>query len=260
MANAFAYRPEISLPDNVSVIVSRREGGHSAEPYNGFNIAEHVGDDASAVAANRRQLLEQMEGAKQIQWLNQTHSCLMVEAGQTNSPNADACYTQKASLACAVMTADCLPILMWRTDGSAVAAFHAGWRGLANDILAENFPILLEQGNKSSQWQAYIGPAIGQTHFEVGIEVLETFYEAATSEDLLDATIAASMPSKQNPLKYHLDLPAIAKAQLNHLGVHDVWGGTECTYDDAKHYYSYRRASQQGDARCGRMVSLIWRK
>ncbi len=260
MATAFAHRPEIPLPDNVGVIVSRREGGVSEGPYKGFNIAEHVGDSPSAVAANRQALLEQMEGAKQVQWLNQTHSCLMVEAGQENSPNADACYTQQASIACAVMTADCLPILMWRADGSAVAAIHAGWRGLANEILAQNFSTLLAQGNKSSEWQAYIGPSIRQANFEVGVEVLETFYEAAASEDLLDATIAASKPSKHNPLKYHLDLSAIAIAQLNHLGVLGVYGGTECSYEDAEHYYSYRRSSQQGDARCGRMASLIWRK
>ncbi len=260
MTKEFAYCPDIPLPDNIGLLVSRRASGHSRAPYDSFNVADHVGDDPAAVAANRERLLAEMEGAGDIQWLSQTHSCQMIAAGQVKSPNADACYTPEAGLACAVMTADCLPILLWREDGSAVAAVHAGWRGLANGILTDNFPELDSQGSKNSPWQAYIGPAISQAHFEVGVEVLETFFEVAATPELLEATVEALEPSKLNPLKYHLDLAAIAKAQLLNLGATAVFGGDECSFEDSEHYFSYRRASKAGDARCGRMVSLIWRK
>ncbi|MBB6521335.1 peptidoglycan editing factor PgeF [Pseudoteredinibacter isoporae] len=260
MASAFAYQPDIPLPDNIAVMVSRRDGGQSSGPYGSFNIADHVGDEPDSVSANRELLLAEMTGAEQIQWLTQTHSCQMIKAGESQSPNADACYTEEAGLACAVMTADCLPVLLWKEDGSAVAAVHAGWRGLANGILSENFPELRRLGSTDSPWQAYIGPAISQAHFEVGVEVLETFFEVATTPELLEATVAASEPSKLNPLKYHLNLAAIARAQLLDLGVTAVFGGDECSFEDSDHYFSYRRASKAGDVRCGRMASLIWRK
>ncbi|WP_299979196.1 peptidoglycan editing factor PgeF [uncultured Pseudoteredinibacter sp.] len=260
MATDFDYVPNIPLPENIGLLISRRSGGQSQGPYSSFNVADHVGDDATIVAANRELLLSAMPAAKSIQWLNQTHSCVMVQAGQEQCPNADASFSADIGQACAVLTADCLPVLMWRVDGSAVAAVHAGWRGLANGILLDNFSELNKQGNKSSPWQAYIGPAISQQYFEVGIEVLETFFELAPSADILEATAAASLPSKCNPLKYHLDLAAIAKAQLISLGLTNVHGGDECSFADEQNYFSFRRSSQAGDSRCGRMASLIWRK
>lgn len=260
MAADFEYTPDIPLPENIGLLVTRRLGSQSQGPYSGFNVADHVGDDAATVAANRELLLNSMPAAERIQWLNQTHSCELIQAGLEQCPNADASFSTEAGLACAVLTADCLPVLMWRLDGSAVAAIHAGWRGLANGILLDNFGELNKQGNKSSPWQAYIGPAISQQYFEVGVEVLETFFEVASNADILEATAAASLPSKNNPLKYHLDLAAIAKAQLTSLGLANVYGGDECSFADEQNYFSFRRSSRAGDSRCGRMASLIWRK
>lgn len=261
MNTEYCFCPDIPLPDSIGIAVTQRLGGQSKAPYDSFNIAEHVGDAPVDVAANRQRLLDGLDGASAIQWLNQTHSCTLVEAGKELRPNADACYSTERALACAVMTADCLPILLWRGDGSAVAAVHAGWRGLAAGILAQSFASLKQLGGKKTDsWNAFIGPAISQAHFEVGVEVLETFFEQAASAALLEATADASKPSKNNPLKYHLDLSAIAKAQLLELGVAEVYGGQDCSFANCEAYYSYRRASAAGDSRCGRMASLIWRK
>ena len=124
------------------------------------------------------------------------------------------------------------------------------WR---HGILSDNFPSLQSLGSQGSPWQAYIGPAISQTSFESGLKCWKRFFEVAATPELLDATAKASEPSKLNPLKYHLDLAAIARAQLLHLGVTEVFGGNECSFEEAEHYFSYRRASKAGDPRCGRM-------
>ncbi|MCV6626568.1 MAG: peptidoglycan editing factor PgeF [Cellvibrionaceae bacterium] len=250
-------QPDIALPPQLGIAISSRQGGSSSGPYRGNNLALHVGDDAQVVEANRAALLASLDGANAIAWLNQVHGLEVVAAEPGQLPNADASHSCEAGLACAVMTADCLPVLIWRLDGSAVAAAHAGWRGLAGGIISR---ALKSISAGPGDVGVYLGPAIGQRHFEVGVEVLEAFFESAQSAAQLEAISAASQPSLKQPLKYHLDLYQLARAELSEYGVTEIYGGDACSYSDTEHCYSHRRAQAEGLAATGRMASLIWRK
>ena len=148
------------------------------------------------------------------------------------------------------MTADCLPILLCDQAGIQVAAVHAGWRGLANGIVRE---ALAQFTQAPAEVLAYLGPAISQPHFEVGIEVLESFYDSALTATHGEAMTAAFRPSFSAPMKFHADLYALARAELHALGVAQIYGGDRCSFSDQQHFYSYRR-----DGITGRMVAAIW--
>ncbi|NHN39309.1 peptidoglycan editing factor PgeF [Pseudomaricurvus alcaniphilus] len=243
--------PDWPAPANVRAAISTRQGGVSAAPFNSQNLALHVGDDPAAVAQNRARLLQELQIPQGVQWLEQVHGCKMVGASADGRVRtADACITAARGLACAVMTADCLPLLICDSAGTQVAAVHAGWRGLAAGMVRRAL-----EGFKAPAQQllVYLGPAISQPRFEVGIEVLEAFYGTAADLDHLQAISAAFAPSPTHPLKYHADLYALARAELRAAGVTHIYGGQYCTYADSDLFYSYRR-----DTTTGRMASLIW--
>lgn len=228
------------LPDSVQVCFSTRLSGCSVAPFQRGNLATHVGDDIADVRRNRQALLQRMPGARSIQWLNQIHGVACpVAAGGHVSLTADAVFSDRSGLACAVLTADCLPVLLMSLDGSEVAAAHAGWRGLADGVLLQT----LARFSPSASIMALFGPAIGVQHFEVGVEVREAFAWAPAE---------CFRPGKTG--KYFADLYGIARYQLQQAGVQCLTSPAEqCTVAYHQRFYSYRKEGQTG-----RQASLIW--
>jgi len=237
-------RPDIGAR-GVQVISTTRAGGASTGRFAGFNLGGHVGDSDEAVRANRQILHAQLPSVTTITWLNQVHGTRVIHAPSqyAKGVEADAVWSDESGIACAVMTADCLPVVLADVDGQCVAAAHCGWRGLASGILKhtiEGMPV------DPSRLVAWLGPAIGPSAFEVGGDVLAAFYLA--EDDL------AVHPIPETDNKYFLDLNILAGRQLLALGLDPthVSGGDTCTYGDPQRFYSYRR-----DGKTGRMVTLI---
>lgn len=248
-------KPELIYPDwpapaCVKAAITTRRGGTSAAPYAEWNLAHHVGEAKARVDENRALLVESLDLPREPQWLEQIHGTSVVEAKDDGwVRTADGTFSDQPGLACAVLTADCLPVLLCNRAGTRVAALHAGWRGLAGGILAAGVARFHEP---SAELMAYLGPALSQPRFEVGVEVLEAFFEAARSEVHAEAIAAAFRPS-QRPLHFQADLYALARAELAALGVTQIYGGEFCTGYQEDLFYSYRR-----DGQTGRMASLIW--
>lgn len=222
---------------------STRLGGVSTAPYDSLNLAEHVGDDPERVAANRQRLAEALALPSSPHWLDQVHGtvCLNLDAERSEAP-ADASFSRQGRV-CAVMTADCLPVLIAARNGSAVAAVHAGWRGLQAGVIERALEAL---ATPPEQLQVWLGPMIGPAAFEVGSEVVAAF----TADD---AGAARCFMAANRAGHWMADLPGLARRRLRACGVDAVFGGDLCTYSDAACFFSYRR-----DGPCGRMVSLIW--
>lgn len=238
-------KPNWPAPESVKALVTTREGGVSHAPYDSFNLAMHVGDNSDHVRDNRQQLQQLLQTPHEPQWLQQVHGCRAIAAKTDGSvPEADACYTRQIALPCAVLTADCLPVLFCTLKGDQVAAAHAGWRGLADGVLEATLEQLSVPGEQIMAW---LGPAIGPKAFEVGADVRDAFL--AFSPDSAQAFV--SHPEKQN--HWLADLYQLARMRLAKQGVTQVHGGDFCTYTDATRFYSFRRNEQTG-----RMASLIW--
>lgn len=249
MNNALIF-PDWPAPSQVRSCITTRRGGQSSGPYADNNLALHVDDNPEVVAANRQALCQQLKLSQEPQWLEQIHGIKVVSAQSDGwVRTADACYTSEPGLACAVMTADCLPILMCDKAGTRVAAVHAGWRGLAKGIVRNTVQQLAVPAD---ELLVYLGPAISQLHFEVGVEVLEAFFNTAQDAAHSEAIAAAFKPGSR-PLHFHADIYALARAELHALGIGSVYGGDYCTFNESERFYSYRR-----DKVTGRMASLIW--
>lgn len=234
--------PDWPAPANVGALVTTRAGGVSAAPYDGFNLATHVGDAAAAVAENRARLRRRLPA--EPCWLEQVHGIAVADADRAAGvPQADAAVAREAGTVCAVLTADCLPVLFCDDRGSVVAAAHGGWRGLAAGVLEAT---VVRMGVPPSSVLAWLGPAIGPAHFEVGGEVREAFLRA-------DPAAGIAFVSAAQPGKWIADLFALARQRLMRAGVARVYGGGRCTYADES-FYSYRR-----DGVTGRFASLVWR-
>lgn len=234
--------PDWPAPPNVRAVTTTRLGGVSAPPFSSLNLAGHVGDDPAAVAENRARLARAADLPAEPRWLNQVHGCRVVEAGEVAAGcEADAAATDRAGVVCAVLTADCLPVLLCNAAGTRVAAAHAGWRGLAGGVLEAAVA-----GFGGGEVLAWLGPAIGPDAFEVGPEVRAAFVGADP------AAAAAFRPGRDD--RFLADLYALARRRLAAAGVSAVHGGGLCTYHEANRFYSYRR-----DGQTGRMASLIWR-
>lgn len=227
---------------HVRTCVTTRAGGLSKAPWDSFNLATHVGDDAAAVAANR-ELLQQQLGC-QPTWLQQTHSTRVVQADPQQLADADASWTDQPGIACAVLTADCLPVLLCDRAGTRVAAAHAGWRGLADGILEQTVTAM---DTDPAELLVWFGPAIGPQAFEVGEEVMQAFLD---HDDYADQAFEPAAREAH----FMADLYQLARLRLKRVGVQHLYGGGLCTNADAARFYSYRRDGEQ----TGRMASLIW--
>ncbi len=250
MTNDNLFIPDWPAPENVIACITTRKGGHSAPPYGHNNLGVHVGDSLEKVQQNRRELCDTLGLVKLPQWLEQIHGVKVVNAKNDGLVRtADGSYSNEPGQACVVMTADCLPILLCDQKGTQVAAIHCGWRSLAKGITTR---ALDKFTCPPKNILAYLGPAISQAKFEVGMEVLEAFFKAARSAKHAD-DIAKAFISAQRPFHFYADIYALARAELRALGVTQIYGGGACTYSDSERFYSYRR-----DGVTGRMASVIW--
>ncbi|MGZ5577104.1 MAG: peptidoglycan editing factor PgeF [Methylobacter sp.] len=235
--------PDWPAPANIYAATTLRTGGVSGGAYASLNPAMHVGDDADLVKQNRRIIKELLGLPGDPVWLEQIHSNRAVPAIIAEPlQQADASYTAEPGVVCAVMTADCLPLLVCAADGSEVAAIHAGWRGLLAGVIGNTLKAM--QSNDLLVW---LGPAIGPDCFEVGAEVRDAFLEKSA------AFITAF--KQQDNGKWLADIYQLARIDLAMLGIGKVYGGGFCTVTEHERFYSYRR-----DKQTGRMATLIWRE
>lgn len=225
-----------------------RRGGVSSGEWGSLNLGAHVGDDPEAVCENRRRLSAGLPG--QPFWLEQVHGNDVVEISCANyrqdTPRADAAITTSPGVVLAIMTADCLPVVIADLDAQGVAVAHAGWRGLAGGVLEATFSALSKTVPHARGWQAWIGPSIGQANFEVGDEVRLAFVEQ-------DATTDAWFAAGRRAGKWQADLAGLARHRLEAVGVQSVELAGLCTYERDDLLYSYRRSPV-----CGRMATLAW--
>lgn len=231
-------------PANIIAGFTHRKNGDSIKPFEHFNLALHVGDDERQVIKNRRLLDLALPGKKRWQWLNQVHGNKVVTALGQDVPVADASFTHDKLQVCAVMTADCLPILLCDQSGRELAAIHAGWRSLCGGIIENTVSCF---SSPKEELLAYLGPAIGPLAFEVGEDVRQAFGQRICAEK----SMLAFSPLANG--KYLADLYRLASIRLKNLGVERIYGGGLCTYKDSR-FYSYRREGETG-----RMVSFIYR-
>ncbi|MEF3192889.1 MAG: peptidoglycan editing factor PgeF [Halothiobacillaceae bacterium] len=236
--------PDWTAPPGVRAVVTTRVGGVSKAPYDSLNLATHVGDDPSAVAENRRLLREALRLPAEPLWLDQVHGIDVCDASRPAAAcRADAAYVDRPGVVLAVLTADCLPVLLASLDGREIGVAHAGWRGLADGVLEALLDCFSAPPEKIVAW---LGPAIGPTAFEVGDEVRAAFLAHAPG------AARAFVPTRSGHWLTNLYL--LARQRLAARGIHAVWGGVLCTTSDPARFYSYRR-----DGVTGRMASLIWR-
>lgn len=235
--------PRWPLPKGVAACSSTRIGGVSQPPYDSLNLGAHCGDNPEHVAENRRRLFAAGALPSSPVWLEQVHgtTVLSLDGGPYASKRADASYSRTPGTVCAVMTADCLPVLFCNLDGTEVAAAHAGWRGLCEGVLEET---VSHFSDKPGNILAWLGPAIGPTAFEVGPEVREAFMAK-------DAQADAAFRAQGE--KYFADIYQLARQRLANVGVERVYGGEYCTHSQPETFFSYRR-----DGTTGRLASFIW--
>ncbi len=233
--------PDWPAPANVKALITTRHGGVSQGPYAGLNLGDHVGDLLAHVVENRALLQRHVPVTPR--WLTQVHGVRVVDASRVaDGIEADAAHTRSTDIACAVLTADCLPLLVCDRAGAQVAAIHAGWRGLNLGVIEKTIDAM---GEEPSALLVYLGPAIGPRRYEVGDEVRDAFIA-------LDPGIASAFVAKENG-KWLANLYELARQRLHKLGIEQIFGGDYCTVEDAARFYSYRR-----DGATGRMASLIW--
>jgi YfiH family protein len=241
--------PSWPAPANVKSLQTTRVGGKSVAPYDSLNLGGHVGDEPLTVAANR-QLLNQYVPSEPL-WLNQVHGLEVVNAHEADClPCADAAYTDRNGVVCAVMTADCLPVLLCNTAGTEVAAIHAGWKGLLDGVIETGVAKMKSPANEIMAW---FGPAIGPDAFEVGDDVREAFvqHHAEAKQAFVKLTSNSSASSAEP--KWLGNIYQLATQRLHSKGVKQIYGGGLCTYTDASRFFSFRR-----DGATGRMATLIW--
>lgn len=230
-------------PANVRGVSTTRVGGVSAGAYASLNLGDHVGDDPGAVAENRRRLCEAIGAAREPRWLKQVHGKRVARLnGNPVTEPADAAVTDLRGEVCAIMTADCVPVLFCDEAGTVVGAAHAGWRGLAAGVLEAT---LDEMNVPPSKVLAWIGPAIAPIAYEVGDEVREIF-------KIYDPEAKGFTPAGA-PGKWLCDLYFLVNQRLQEAGVTAWFGGPFSTYSDSEQFFSHRR-----DGQCGRMATLIW--
>lgn len=245
--------PDWPVPGQVRALSTVRSGGVSSSPYDSLNLGSHVGDEPSAVAENRERLRRAAGLPAEPSWLSQVHGTRVKdldapdrskehEGGLGSDPGADAAVTRQPHRICAILTADCLPVLFAAESGTAVAAAHAGWRGLAAGVIEAAVRSLNVAPESLLAW---LGPAIGPRHFEVGAEVRDALLQVDPGAE------AAFLANSRG--RFMADLPALARRRLEALGIERIYGGGICTYEHTDRYFSHRR-----DGRTGRQATLVW--
>ena len=236
--------PDWPAPPRVRALITTRAGGVSGGAFAGLNLGLRSGDAIEDVTRNRASLRQSLPA--EPMWLRQVHGTTVVEADVAHeSPEADAAFAFRPGAVCAVLTADCLPVLLCDEQGTVVAAAHAGWRGLCAGVIEQT---LKAMDRPPAQLLAYLGPAIGPVAYEVGAELRAAFIAEDPKSEAAFATNKMGKPGK-----FYADLYALARQRLARSGVQQVYGGGYCTYTEAERFYSYRR-----DGVTGRMASLIW--
>jgi hypothetical protein len=243
--------PDWPVPIAAGAFATTRNGGASLAPRASLNLAAHCGDDPAAVALNRRRVGTFLPGPPV--WLEQVHGCEVVRLDATNvdaarrtPPVADAAVTTLPNVPCAVLTADCLPVLFADREGAGVGAAHAGWRGLAAGVLEATVAALDGLGVPPGRLVAWLGPAIGPRAFEVGGEVVAAFCDR-------DPAAAAAFVAHAGG-RWRADLYALARRRLAAAGVVAVAGGGHCTFAERDRFFSYRRERDTG-----RQAAFVWR-
>ncbi len=234
--------PDWQAPPHVRVFCTTRAGGVSSPPYDSMNLGLHVNDAIDDVRENRRLLVEQNALPAEPLWLRQIHGT-RVAPSNTDDHEADGAFTDRANDVLAVMTADCLPVVLTDAEGSRIAVAHAGWRGLADGVLESAVATFTDR----DELFAWLGPAIGPQAFEVGSEVREQFLDRR-------ADLGNAFKPGISSGKYLADIYELARIELHALGHVTCSGGSWCTYSDAQRFHSYRRDG----ARSGRMATVAW--
>jgi len=238
--------PDWPLQDKVTAFTTSRLGGVSADPYRQLNAALHVGDNEQNVLTNRGYIHQYLEAGVEVKWLKQTHSTIAVDAASIEADviQADASFTTNKNSACAVLTADCLPLLFSDQNAECVAAAHAGWRGLVDGVIENTINAMSQNIKPSHVW---LGPAIGASAFEVGEDVYEAYIKRNSKFESCFQVKSSS--------KWNLDIYQAAKIVLQAADISNIYGGSYCTYSDEDQFFSYRR-----NAVTGRMATIISRR
>lgn len=239
--------PNWSAPAHIKAFSTTRIGGVSEEAFQGLNLALHVDDNPEVVQQNRLLLNQQLALPSPLCWLNQTHSTqlLKIEKHTQQGIEADASWTELNNQVCVVMTADCLPVLITDKQGSFVCAIHAGWRGLCDGIIEKSLQEVCSKLTvASTDCLVWLGPCIGKSAFEVGVEVRDQFIQH-------DRQAHSAFTAYQD--RYLADLHQLARLRLAPFNVAQITASDHCTFSEADLFYSYRR-----DGKTGRMASLIY--
>lgn len=241
-------RPSWPIQEKVQAFTTTRAGGVSQPPYNDLNLALHVDDNVSDVQNNRQQLCRLISPETEIKWLKQIHSNKVVNASNVEPDvvEADAAFTTEKNIACAVLTADCLPILISDKNGECVAAVHAGWRGVLNGVISNTIQAMSEFARPEYAW---FGPAIGAQAFEVGEDVYSEFVQSNLA---FAECFRPKVVDQEKPGKWNLNIYKAAKIVLNSAGISNIFGGEFCTFSDTDQFFSYRRQNVTG-----RMATII---
>ena len=236
--------PDWPAPNVIRAAVTTRQGGFSTQPWQSLNLGLHVGDDPETVQRNRALVGNELSLPAEPVWLDQVHGATVIDAAKAQ-PNtaADAAWTDRPGVVCAVLTADCLPVFFTSREGDRVAVAHAGWRGLASGVLEGTVEAL---GNPAALI-CWLGPAIGPADFEVGDEVRDQFLSWNSQCD--------QAFTRQDNGKWLADIYQLARLRLRLAGIEQISGGNFNTFSDTERFFSYRR-----DGQTGRMASLIWRQ
>ncbi|HIE75263.1 MAG TPA: peptidoglycan editing factor PgeF [Gammaproteobacteria bacterium] len=236
--------PDWPAPSHVRALITERSASQPGDPYNGFNLGNHVGDNPGRVMAHRLSLVQQLRLVGQPRWLTQVHGARVCELdGPGEAPVADGSFTTRpgTEVVCAVLSADCAPVFLSDHKGSFVGLLHAGWRGVIAGVIEQG---VAQVPAKPQDIIAWVGPSISQRAFEVGNEVREQFLAADPADQKYFA---------RNGDRYMADLPGLVLARLRRCEIAFAAASDCCTYSDPGRWFSHRR---QG--RCGRMASLIW--
>jgi YfiH family protein len=245
--------PEWQAPPGVQALSTTRPGGVSVPPWDSLNLGAHVGDEPAAVESNRRCLREAAALPAEPHWLEQVHGIAVADLDDTDhSRQADAAVSTRSDCVCVVMTADCLPVVLASQDGAVVGVAHAGWRGLVSGVIEATLAAMLGKARPGTALQAWLAPAIGAAHFEVGDEVRSAFLAVD------DRAADGFTPNAQG--RWQCDLYLLARQRLARAGIEQISGGSHCTYAQERSFFSHRRDVQhRGIKATGRMATLIWR-